>query len=151
MPLPTSLPETPETAFARVVATAQGVASNIRGVRSLIANGGPVMIDNLVGLYQNLNGAQSLGLTLQSVEGLNDAARQVTGDPTYDINAAFMASIIACKAVTDWLLANMPGDGAGGFIGWRHEADGSIQRVTVPINDLVPLVPLLDAAAKTFA
>ncbi len=150
MPLPTTLPETAESAFQRVVGTAQGVASNIGGVRSLIANGGPVQMDNLIGLYQNLNGAQALGLTLQSVEGLNEAARQVTGDPDYDINAAFMASIIACMAVTDWLLANMPGDGNGGFIGWRHEADGSIQRVMVPINDLVPLVPLLDAAAATF-
>ena len=151
MPLPTSSPETAEGAFQRVVGTAQSVKSNIGGVRSLIANSGPVQMDNLIGLYQNLNGAQALGITLQSTPGLNEVAQAVTGNPKYDIGAEFMGSIVACMAVTDWLLANMPGDGSGGFTGWRHQGDGSIQRVTVPVDSLAPLVPLLDAAAATFA
>ena len=150
MPLPTSLPETAESAFQRVVGLAQSVASNAKGVRDLIANAGPVMMDNLIGLYQNFNGAQAVGMSIQGVEGLNDHAREVLNDPAYDINAAFMGSIIACKAVTDWLLANMPSDGNGGFIGWRHQDDGSIQRVTVPVADLAPLLPLLDTAIATF-
>lgn len=151
LPLPSSLPMSAETAFQTVLTTAQGVSSNLRGVRDLIVNGGPVTMDNLIGLYQALNASQGVGLSIQGVEGLSAYAKEKLGNPDYDIDASFMASIIACKGVTDWLLLNMPGDGQGGFIGWQHRIDGAITRVTVDLETLAPLTDLLDAALATFA
>jgi hypothetical protein len=150
MPLPTSVPETAESAFQRVLGTAQSVSSNLRGVGDLIASGGPVTMDNLIGLYQALNASQGVGLSIQSVEGLSDYAKEKLG-ASYDINAEFMKSIVACKAVTDWLLANMPNDGNGGFVGWQHQADGTIVRRTVDLATLGPLAALIAAALATFA
>jgi hypothetical protein len=150
MALPTSVPETAESAFQRVLGTAQSVSSNLRGVGDLIANGGPVTMDNLVGLYQALNASQGVGLSIQSVEGLSDYAKGKLG-PSYDINAEFMKSIIACKAVTDWLLANMPGDGKGNFFGWQHQADSTITRRAVDLAMLAPLSALIAAALATFS
>lgn len=151
MPFPTSVPVTAEAAFQQVLGTAQSVSSNLRGVRDLIANGGPVMVDNLIGLYQALNASRDAGLTIQSVEGLADYAKTALNDPAYDINAAFMASVVACKAVTDHLLTIMPGDGNGGFIGWRVGSDGKISRVEVAASTLGPLRDLINAALATFA
>jgi hypothetical protein len=151
MPLPTSLPETPESAFQRVLATAQTVSTNLRGVGTLIANGGPVYMDNLIGLYQALNASQGVGLSIQGVEGLSDYAKTVLADPDYNIDADFMISLVACKAVTDWLLENMPSDGADGFVAWRKQDDGSIQRITVPVDQLMPLQSRISAALTTFA
>jgi hypothetical protein len=150
MPLPTSVPETAESAFQRVLGTAQSVSSNLRGVGDLIANGGPVTMDNLIGLYQALNGAQGVGLSIQGVEGLSDYAKDKLG-ASYDINTEFVKSIVACKAVTDWLLANMPSDGNGGFVGWQHQADGTIIRRAVAVATLAPLAALIAAALATFA
>jgi hypothetical protein len=62
-----------------------------------------------------------------------------------------MKSIIACKAVTDWLLANMPSDGNGGFVGWQHQADSTIVRRSVDLATLAPLAALIAAALATFA
>jgi hypothetical protein len=149
MALPTSVPETAESAFQRVLGTAQSVSSNLRGVGDLIANGGPVTMDNLIGLYQALNASQGVGVSIQGVEGLSDYAKEKLG-PSYDINAEFMKSIIACKAVTDWLLANMPSDGSGGFVGWQHQADSTIVRRGVDPATLGPLAALISAALATF-
>lgn len=151
MPLPTSVPETAQDAFNRVVATAHSVSSNLKGVSALVAAGGDLWMDNLIGLYQALNASQVTGRSIQGVEGLSEYARSALSDPAYDIDAAFMASLAACKGVTDWLLANMPSDGAGGFVGWRRQADGTIQRVTMPTDQLKPLADLIDAALTTFA
>ena len=150
MPLPTSVPETAESAFQRVLGTAQSVSSNLRGVGDLIANGGPVTMDNLIGLYQALNASQGVGLSIQGVEGLSDYAKEKLG-ASYDINVEFMKSIVACKAVTDWLLANMPSDGNGGFVGWQHQADSTIVRRSVDLATLGPLAALIAAALATFA
>ena len=151
MPLPTSVPVTADAAFAQALGQAQSVASNLRGVRDLVANGGPVLMDNLIGLYQALNGAQATGRTILGVEGLADYAKAALNNPEYDIAADFMASVIACKAVTDHLLATMPGDGNGGFTGWRVGADGKIDRLTVDVGTLGPLRDLISAALATFA
>lgn len=151
MPLPTSVPETAQDAFNRVLATAQAVSTNLKGVQALIASGAPLAMDNLIGLYQALNAARSVGVSIQGVDGLADHARAALGDASYDIDAAFMASIVACTAVTDWLLANMPGDGRGGFLGWERQSDGTIQRVTVSAAQLAPLSSLIAAALVTFA
>ncbi len=151
MPLPTSVPLTAEVAFQQVLGTAQSTTSNLRGVRDLIANGGPVLMDNLIGLYQALNASRDVGLTIQGFEGLADYARTALNDPAYDINAAFMTSVVACKAVTDHLLAIMPGDGNGGYTGWRVGSDGKIDRVTVDVSTLGPLRDLIAAALATFA
>jgi hypothetical protein len=150
MPLPTSIPETAESAFQRVLGTAQSVSSNLRGVGDLIANGGPVTMDNLVGLYQALNASQGVGLSIQGVDGLSDYAKDKLG-ASYDINAEFMKSIVACKAVTDWLLANMPSDGNGGFVGWQHQADGTIVRRGIDLAKIGPLASLIATALATFA
>lgn len=150
MPLPTSIPETAESAFQLVLGTARSVSSNLRGVRDLQANGGPVTMDNLIGLYQALNASQGVGLSIQGVEGLSDYAKDKLG-VSYDINAEFMKSIVACKAVTDWLLANMPGDGKGGFTGWQRVENGQIARRQVDVSTLEPLADLIDAALATFA
>lgn len=152
MPLPTSVPETAESAYLRVVATASSVKSNLSGVANLLSPNppGPITMDNLIGLYQALNASQSVGLSIQGVDGLSDYAKGKLG-ADYNINAQFMASIIACKAVTDWLLANMPGDGKGGYTGWRHQADGTIARLTVDPATLAPLASLITAALATFA
>lgn len=152
MPLPTSISETAESAYGRVVSTAAGVKSNLTGVLNLLGPNppSPVLMDNLIGLYASLNGAQVVGLSIQGVEGLTEYAEARNG-AGYDINAAFMDSIIACKAVTDWLLANMPGDGKGGFIGWQHQADGTIGDVVLDAVSLAPLKTLIDAALATFA
>lgn len=151
MPLPTSIPVTPEAAFQQVLGTAQSVSSNLRGVRDLIANGGPVLMDNLIGLYQALNASRDTGIAIQGVEGLPDYAKTALNDPAYDINAAFMTSVVACKAVTDHLLATMPGDGNGGLVGWRVGSDGKIDRLTVDVATLGLLRDLIDAALTTFA
>ncbi|MHB2205063.1 hypothetical protein [Methylobacterium sp. CM6257] len=150
MPLPTSVPETAAEAFNRVLSTAFSVKTNLTGVRDLIA-GGTIYMDNLIGLYQALNASQGVGLSIQGVEGLSDYAKQAVGNPDYDIDAEFMASVIACKAVTDWLLANMPSDGNGGFLGWRLQQDSTVQRVIVDRNTLGDLAALIDTALATFA
>lgn len=150
MPLPTSVPETAESAFQRVLGTARSVSSNLRGVGDLIANGGPVTMDNLIGLYQALNASQGVGLSIQGVEGLADYAKDQLG-VSYDINAEFMKSIVACKAVTDWLLENMPSDGKGGFTGWQRLENGQIVRRQVDVSALQPLATLITAALATFA
>lgn len=150
MPLPTSVPETDEVAYERVVALASSVKSNLTGVDNLLANGGPVLMDNLIGLYQSLNGAQTAGIAAQGVPGLSDYAKTKLG-ADYDIDAQFLSSIIACRAVTDWLLAHMPGDGQGQFFGWQHQADGTITRLTLDPSTLAPLAPLIAAALSTFA
>jgi hypothetical protein len=82
MPLPTSVPETAESAFQRVLGTAQSVSSNLRGVGDLIANGGPVTMDNLIGLYQALNASQGVGLSIQGVEGCRTTPRRSSARPT---------------------------------------------------------------------
>ena len=151
MPLPTSIPVTSEAAFQQVLFTAQSVSSNLRGVRDLINNNGPVLMDNLIGLYQVLNSSRDVGLTIQGVEGLTDYAKTALNDPTYDIDSAFMTSVIACKAVTDHLLTAMPSDGNSGFIGWRVGSDGKIDRVIVDVTTLGQLRDLIDAALATFA
>jgi hypothetical protein len=150
MPLPTSVPETAESAFRRVLATAQSVSTNLAGVKNLIESGNDLMMDNLIGLYQALNVSQAVGRSIQGIEGLPDYAKDVQNDPNYNINVEFMVSLVACKAVTDWLLANMPSDGSGGFVGWRQQSDGTIQRVTVPAEQLKPLSGLISAALATF-
>ena len=151
MPLPTSNTSPVEDAYARVVATAASVKSSLAGASALIAAGEPLATAYLVNLYGVLNNAQATGVAIQDVAGLTDYARTALNSPSYDINAEFMTSIVACKAVTDWLLANMPSDGNGGFIGWRHQDSGSIQVVTVTAADLAPLTALITAALATFA
>jgi hypothetical protein len=151
MPLPTSAPQTAETAYRLVIALAQTCSVNLRGVKGLIEAGTRVPAVALVGLYQALNGAQDAGIAIQGVEGLADYAKEAMGDPAYDIDAEFMASIVACMAVTDWLLANMRNDGAGGVVGWVRNAEGQFDPLTVPAEDLAALSALIDAALATFA
>lgn len=151
MVLPTSIPTTARDAFNQVLSTAFSVKSNLAGVSNLISGGGPVLVDNLIGLYTNLNSSRAAGYTIQTVPGLADYAKTAMNDPNYDIVASFQASIVACKAVTDWLLANMPSDGNGGFVGWRKQADGTIQRVTVDLASLAPLQALIGTAIATFS
>ncbi|WP_267355575.1 MULTISPECIES: hypothetical protein [unclassified Methylobacterium] len=152
MALPTSVPETAESAYLRVVAIAASAKSNLSGVANLLGPNppSPITMDNLIGLYQALNASQAVGLSIQGVGGLSDYAKDKLG-ADYDINAQFMASIIACKTVTDWLLANMPGDGKGGYTGWQHRADGTIGDVTLNPATLAPLASLITAALATFA
>lgn len=150
MPLPTSAPQTAETGYLLVVATANAVSSSLNGIKGMIDSGMPLQIDNLIGLYQSLNSAQAQGLNIQSIPGLNAYAKQATGNPDFEIEAEFMRSIIACKAVTDWLLANMPGDGNGGFLGWQHRPNGSITKVVIDVEALAPLSGLVAAAAANF-
>ena len=151
MPLPTSAPQTAETAYRQVTDLAGFCSNNLRGIRGLINAGTRVPLVALVGLYQALNGSQDVGLSIQGVEGLSEYAKQAQRDPDYDINAEFMDSIGACMAVTDWLLANMRNDGAGGVVGWVRNADGQFESLTVSAQDLEPLGVLIDAALATFA
>ncbi|MHC2108977.1 hypothetical protein [Methylobacterium sp. CM6246] len=151
MPLPTSAPQTAETAYRLVIATAQTCSVNLRGLKGLIDAGARVPLVALVGLYQALNGSQGVGRSIQGVEGLAEYAKEALQAPDYDIDAEFMRSIIACKAVTDWLLANLPNDGAGGYVGWTHEGDGQIVPLTVAADTLAPLAALIDTALATFA
>jgi hypothetical protein len=151
VPLPTSLPKTAPDAYNLVVATAFGAKTNLEGVNNLINLGAPVLIDSLIGLYTNLNTAQRSGREIQGVEGLAEYAKERTGDPEFDINTEFMKSIIACKAVTDWQLANMPGDGNGRFFGWEQQPDGSLGDVYMSTEQLLPLAALIATALATFA
>jgi hypothetical protein len=152
MPLPTSIPETAPDAFRRVLATAQNVSSNLRGVLNLLNTpDATIYMDNLVGLYMSLNNSQNVGRSIQGIEGLGDYAKTVMNDPNYDIDVAFFTSVIACKAVTDWLLANMPGDGAGGFVKWKKQTDGTIKDITLTPADIQPLGALIETALATFS
>lgn len=151
MPLPTSNTSPVEDAYGRVVATAVSVKSSLDSAAGLIAAGEPLATSYLVNLFNVLNNAQATGLSIQGVTGLTDYARTALNNPSYDINAEFTASILACKAVTDWLLANMPSDGSGGFVGWRHKDAGQIQVVTVSADQLAPLAALIGTALATFA
>lgn len=108
-------------------------------------------MDHLISLYVTLNSSRTMGIALQSTPGLSDYTKTVMNDPNYDIVAAFQTSIIACTAVTDWLLANMPNDGNGGFLGWRKQPDGTIQRITVDVASLAPLQTLIVNAKATFS
>lgn len=151
MTLPTSVPLTAEQAFDQVLTTARGVTTKLAAMQASIAAGNPIDVDTLISLYLVLNGSRSAGVAIQSVPGLPDFAKGAVGDPNYDIVASFQTSIVACKAVTDWLLANLPGDGGTNFYCWQKLADGTMGRVSMPVAQLADLSNLIDAAQKTFA
>lgn len=151
MPLPTATTINVEQAFTRVIATANTVKSNLSGVASIISMGNSVSVDNLIHLYTVLNDSQSIGAGIQGVDGLADYAKTALNDPNYDIDAEFATSIVACTAVTTWLLANIPNDGKDGFVAWRKQDDGKIQRITIPAIELSELAGLISLALATFA
>lgn len=150
MPLPTSIPETVGNVYERVVYTAQGVLTNLVNFRMLMDSGYPVVMDNMIGLYQALNAARDIGISIMGTDGLDEYAKATRKDENYDIKSEFAKAIGPCKAVTDHLLEIMPGDGKGGFLGWRLTDEGKIERVTIDVTSLAELRGLITVAAEAF-
>jgi hypothetical protein len=148
MPLPTSKALTAQAVYDRIAEVAQGVLSQSQMVRAL--SGKPILVNTLIGLHQVLRDARAYGLSVQGTAGLVEYAQAATGDAAYNILGAFASVLDTGAAVTDWIAANVPNDGAGGYVGFTL-TNGDFQGAQLSADQAAPLGPLLDALSSAIA
>lgn len=134
--LPTTRPLNAERAYDEIVDIAAGVLRHAEAARAAIPSG--MDVDRLVDLHRTLRRARARGEQLAPTPGLNAFARSATGDPDYDIHAAFGGVVATGAAVTDWLAEYLPNDGHGGYIAY-HFKEGDFERVVLHASALAPL------------
>lgn len=144
--LPTTKPVRIEAIYEQIVDTASDVLNASETVKRQIAGGCDPM--TLVMFHRRLRASRGSGMAVAGVPGLSDYAKQVTGNPDYDIHAGFAAVLDAGSAVTDWIATNIPNDGSGGVVTQRF-VDGDARPVLIPAADLAPLASLIDALILT--
>lgn len=142
MPLPTEPPISDAEAYNSVTQIARNVLASAERMKT--AASGPILVSQVADLFDTLRGAKDDGQKLAAIAGIEAYAKTFNGD-AYSITQSFMGVLAAGTAVTDWIIANVPGDGKGGIVTRRFQDGGKTLQVTMAPEEIAPITPLLDA------
>lgn len=146
MPLPTEKPQSTQDVYNQIVATTQGILLQCKAMKLACQRGASV--DMVVNFHTALRSARAMGVAASTVTDLADYAKNVLDDTEYDINASFAAVLESGAAITAWIADNLRNDGNGGYVSFTY--DGSdFTRITLTLEQLSPLIPLIDALVMT--
>lgn len=141
MPLPTEPPLSDVEAYANVTQIARNVLAAAERMKA--ASTGPVLVSQVADLFDVLRGAKDDGQKLAAVKGIEAFAKTANGD-AYSITQSFMSVLTAGTVVTEWIIANIPGDGKGGIVARRFQEGGKTLQTTMAPEEIAPIGPLLD-------